>query len=85
MLTIQTVLSHFATNPESLARVRAEFDSEIESSRGLAFDSADYVTMLRQDPTLEACSDLTYLSYVIQEALRYNPPVVFTHSYLFEK
>ena len=40
--------------------------------------------MLRKDLTLDACQDLSYLSQVIQEALRLNPPVQRTDRYHFE-
>ena len=61
MLTTQTVLSHFATDRESLQRVRKELVDTIGEKDAFSLEHDD-------------CQSLTYLGYVIQEALRYNPP-----------
>ena len=41
--------------------------------------------MLKDALTLENCQELTYLSYVIQEALRINPPAPSSSHYHFEQ
>ena len=70
-LTSQYSLAHLMTDTESLKRVRAEFNSlNLAISDGM---------------TLESCSDLTYLGYVIQEALRLNPVAPMTSPIWFEK
>ena len=66
------------TDPDSLARVRAEFDS-------LKGDETDFEKAFRDILTLEATGDLTYLGYVIHETLRINPVGVATTGYWFEK
>ena len=58
--TTQTFLAHFATNKDSLERVRAEFNSVIESPKDQPIDE-----VLRQNVTMETCNELTYLGYVI--------------------
>lgn len=72
------MLSHFATNKKSLERVRAEYDSVVSSSEGTGSED-------RRDPTLEECNELTYLGYVIQEALRVNPPAPLCTPYHFKQ
>jgi len=47
------------TAPESLARVRAEFDSLL-GGKNSAEDK-----VLKDAITMEACSDMTYLGYVV--------------------
>ena len=71
------MLSHFATNKDSLQRVRAEYDSVVPSQ--------DADSEVRRDPTLEECNELTYLGYVIQEALRVNPPAPLCTPYHFKQ
>lgn len=55
-MVTQTVLSHFATDPESLSRVRAEFD-KVKSTEG--------GDTLREKLTMESCQDMIYLNHVI--------------------
>lgn len=62
MMTTQTVLSHFATDLESLERVRKELRETLGERDLLGLDHDD-------------CQSLSYLGNVIYEALRYNPPV----------
>jgi cytochrome P450 len=81
--TTQTILAHFATNKASLERVRAEFESTVVEA-GSSKDKP-VKEMLKHDLTLEACSDLTYLGYVIQESLRVNPTAPATSPAHFEK
>ena len=73
-MATQIVISYFATNPESLSRVRAEFDSVIDrASTNLTVD--EHEKILRSELTMDQFQEFTYLSYVIQEALRFNPPL----------
>ena len=39
--------------------------------------------MLKNEISMEKCSELTYLGYVIQEALRWNPPAPASSHYHF--
>lgn len=82
--TTQTILAHFATNKASLERVRAEFESAVIGGAGASKDRS-VKEILKEDLTLEACSDLTYLGYVIQETLRVNPTGPATSPSHFEK
>ena len=79
-MTTQIVLAHFATNRESLDRVRAEFDSVIDAPKDKPTSE-----ILKDDLDTENCNEMHYLGYVIYEALRVNPPAVFTSHYHFEK
>ena len=65
------------TDPESLARVRAEFDPYTKGRE----HEVDKV--LKDSLNLESCSELTYLGYVIQETLRLSPvaPTSSPHSF----
>lgn len=81
--TTQTMLAHFATNKASLARVRAEFESTVVEA-GSSKDKPRK-EIFEHDLTLEACHDLTYLGYVIQEVLRVNPIAPATSPSHFEK
>ena len=67
-MTSQYALSHLITNADSLSRVRAEFEEKIDPKVGL---------------TIETVSDLTYLGYVLQEALRLNPVANYSSPYHF--
>ena len=80
----QTVLAHFATNPESLKRVRDEFNSVLREA-GVDRSSKSLTEILRSDLTMDMCGDLTYLGYVIQEALRLNPPGSNTTQFEFSE
>ena len=66
------------TDPESLARARAEFDALVAKEK-------DMEAAFKKNLTLEACSELTYMGYVIQEALRLNPAAIHTSPTQFEK
>jgi len=59
------------TDPESLARARAEFSEATGGQKDLDF-------AFREHLTLDACADMTYLGYVIQESLRLNPVATAT-------
>ena len=61
-LTTQTVLSHFATDPESLSRIRSEFDQVLLAQSS---STSDEETMLKKGITMESCQELTYLGFVI--------------------
>jgi len=76
------MLSHFATDKQSLARVRAEFDQVTKDVESSDADSLD--TKLKKAVTMETCGDLTYLGYVVQEALRTNPPAPSSSPYFFK-
>ena len=78
--TTQTMLAHFATNRASLERVRAEFNSVVDSPKDQPIDE-----VLRQNVNMETCNELTYLGYVIQESLRINPIAPMTSPIHFEK
>ena len=65
------MLAHFAISPESADKVSAEFDHVV----GTSFDELN----------IESGSELTYLSQVITEAIRWNPTAPTTSSYWFEK
>ena len=66
------------TDLESLARARAEFDALVAKEK-------DMEAAFKKNLTLEACSELTYMGYVIQEALRLNPAAIHTSPTQFEK
>ena len=57
-----------------------EFDTVVNPSKDKKFED-----ILRQDITLEACNDMTYLGLVIQETLRVNPVVTISTPCHFEK
>ena len=71
----QTILSHFALDHGSVKRVREEYDSVIGSAGIQSFNSL----------TFESAQDLTYMSQVINEALRYNPPAPSNSFYCLSK
>ena len=77
--TTQTVLSHFATDKESLERLRAEFEQNIDT-KGKTF-----AEVVKDNINIESLNDLSYLSNVIYEALRFNPPAANTSHLHFEK
>lgn len=56
------------TTPESMARARAEFNPLLGKDGMSAVKSA-----LTEKLSIDSCADLTFLGYVIQEALRRNP------------
>mmetsp|Transcript_35435 Transcript_35435/g.43314 ORF Transcript_35435/g.43314 Transcript_35435/m.43314 type:complete len:97 (-) Transcript_35435:5-295(-) len=66
------------TSNESLTRVRAEFEGAVKSEESIE-------DTLRSGLNLESSSDLTYLGYVIQEALRLNPVAPTSSPVHFEK
>ena len=57
-------MAHFASDVESMEKVRAESAKVFQGD----FEKLN----------LETTQELTYLSCVINEALRYNPPVART-------
>ena len=59
------------TDPQSLARARAEFDSIKEGESDLERAFKDILT-------LEKAGELIYMGYCIQEALRLNPVATVT-------
>ena len=61
-MTTQTVISHFATDPESLNRVRAEFDQAMVND---ANGEEQLAEMLDSEISMETCQELSYLGYVI--------------------
>jgi cytochrome P450 len=69
--TTQAILSHFATDKQSLARVRAEFDQATKDVVRSDTDSHD--SKLKKVVTMDTCGDMSYLGYVIQESLRLMP------------
>lgn len=60
-VTTQYAMSHFATDPESLKRARAEFDQVIAKD----CKDLDKTEMLQEKFNMESCQDLSYLGYVI--------------------
>lgn len=72
-------MAHFATDQESLERVRSEFDA-LNNDKSLSIEEA-----LKKNLTLENSSELTYMNCVLQEALRLNPSASVTSPYHFEK
>mmetsp|Transcript_592 Transcript_592/g.770 ORF Transcript_592/g.770 Transcript_592/m.770 type:complete len:105 (-) Transcript_592:388-702(-) len=72
---MQSALAHFCTSPESLEKVRAEFDPFVKSAGG--FEAA-----FKTELTYETCKDMTYLGYVISESLRYGNVATFTSMYI---
>ena len=66
---IQCLLCHYATAPDSLAKVRAEL-----RSMGGNVASEGRKAMLAKTMQLETLGDLSYLGQVAQEVLRYRPP-----------
>ena len=63
------MLVHLATDNASLERVRAEFRTNTGANENLTYDE-----MAKESVTMENCSELDYLTNVLYEALRYNPP-----------
>ncbi len=66
------MLAHFATDPKSLKRVRNELTKVLEDKELLDLSHDD-------------CQNLSYLSCVIQESLRYNPPGPATTEFSFSQ
>ena len=73
----QTIVSHFATCPESVKKVRDEFEYFMEDKmyedESLANKSKK--DQLRYTTSFECLNGLAYLNQVVLEALRFNPPV----------
>lgn len=81
------MIGHFATDAESLAEVRQEFDQKIGRWPGLAKRSggSEGETLgayLDKVVTLTDCQELDYLNMVICEALRVSPPVPSSSMYM---
>jgi cytochrome P450 len=79
MNATQTMITHFATAQESLAKVRKEFTAFVQQ----ADPSADLTKIglkeiLRKYVNHDTCTDLAYLSNVTNEALRVMPVVPMT-------
>ena len=53
--------------------------------QGVDRKSKSLTDILQNDLTMEVCGDLTYLGYVIQEALRFNPPASNTTAWTFSE
>ena len=70
-LVTQTMVSHFATDKDSLATVRQEFAAAVPVKEMAAMGTRAF---LDKHVTFEACQDFEYLQMVINEALRFNPP-----------
>ena len=68
----------------SLKRVRDEFN-EVLKEQGVDRKSKSLTDILKNDLTMDMCGELTYLGYVIQEALRMNPPGSNTTTYTFSQ
>ena len=79
-MTTQNTLAHLMTEPTSMSRVRQEF-AHLFGSDGLE----DIEQVFKSKLTIDSCSDLNFLGYVIQEALRLNPIAPFTSPVSFEK
>jgi cytochrome P450 len=79
----QTAVSHFIKSPDSLARIRDEFNSVKDEA--LKDDSslkiADREAFLRKFVTLERVQDLEYLNCVMQEVLRWESPAQNTSQF----
>ena len=80
--TTQTALIHFATNRANLDRVRAEFEEVAGAQK--TKQGLDTETVVRDLVTIDNCSDLTFLGYVINEALRVNSPASSSSHLQFE-
>ena len=73
----QTLVGHFATDRDSLSKVRQEFEEVSRQSE--RFDPADQdldkLDFLRKFATYENVLMMTHLGYIIQEVLRFMNPV----------
>ena len=73
------MITHFATAPESLAKVREEFNSLVKqvdpSANSTKCGLKEY---LRQHVKHDTIQDLAYLNNVTNEALRVMPVVPMT-------
>ena len=68
--SIQAMICHFATAPESLEKVRKEL---IETAKESEFCYSKE-KVLENTMQLETLGDLPYLSWVTMEVLRFRPP-----------
>ena len=64
--SIQAMICHFATDPESLEKIRKELKEIGQAS--------EREKVLENTMELEALGDLTYLGQVTMEVLRFRPP-----------
>ena len=78
--TSQTIVGHFATAAESLSKVRAEFNELCKEDDNQDFDSTDRLTFLKNQVSCGKCQDMTYLGHILNECLRYMPPVPHSSS-----
>jgi len=82
-MTTQYALACLMTEPECLARVRAEFDPLLGSNDSTGLTNIEEVFKTKLG--LDSISDLTYLGFVCQEALRQNPIAPVSSPYSFER
>ena len=73
----QAIFSHFATDPNSLHKLRDEFDSHLKEklNSDQSVKELSPEDQLNEVTTLDFIQGLTYLNQVVMEALRFRPPV----------
>lgn len=74
--SVQGALAHLCTNPESLARVRAEFDPIVEKA-------GSYEAAFKDDLTYDQLRDMNFVTCVFHESLRKNSVANLTGAYTF--
>ena len=76
-MTTTTVIAHFIKCPADLQRVRDEIQAmkEAQIKQDPSLKDLSKVELLKRIVTLDNCMDLTFLANVINEAMRFEPPV----------
>ena len=75
-----TITMHLIKNQENLQKVRQEFQKmkEEKLKENPEWQNLGKEQLLSEIVTLENCQDLSFLSKVISEALRFEPPLQLT-------
>ena len=71
-------MSHLCTSPESVAKMRAEFDPLVKSAGA-------YQSAFREELTYDQLRDMNYVTWVFHEALRFGATAAETNFYEFEQ
>ena len=82
--TAQTLIAHFSQNTVSLAIARDEFKRIAAQKHGSDdLDQLSKADLLKKSVSLETCHDMQYLTWVLQESLRIQPPADYTSDLCF--
>ena len=76
--TVQTALSHFMVNQESLSKARAEFDPFVKSA-------GSYEAAFRDELNYNTINELQYMSCVFYESLRRGSTSSFSSIYVYQE